>query len=169
MISPFPRLVARFTRPSISYFSRTQDTHLSCKHLSPPFPLPDVRFPIHRHSSPYAYSFSRRCLTRGERASLAEWSFLPHTCVPHPPDTCSVAVEHDEPTENPMVTLTDHVGARIFSSSCRSSRIHNRDSDTLGRGVNNDLLELDTFAGDTQIQQTCTILISNKHLQTRHV
>lgn len=56
--------------------------------------------------------------------------------------------------ENPMVTLTDHVDARIFSSSCRSSRIHSRNSDTLGRGVNNDLLELDTFAGEIQPDRT---------------
>lgn len=39
-----------------------------------------------------------------------------------------------------MVTVTDHVGARIFSPSCRSSRIHHRNSDTLGRGVNNDCI-----------------------------
>jgi len=34
----------------------------------------DVRFPIRRHSYPYAYSFSRRRLTRG---SLARWMELP--------------------------------------------------------------------------------------------
>lgn len=98
MTSPFPRrLVARFTRPSISHFCRTQDTHLSCKHLSPPFPLPSRRRPISDPSSP-SLSLRRRSrdVVRPDARTLNGASSR-HTCVPHPPDTCSVAVEHDEP------------------------------------------------------------------------
>lgn len=52
----------------------------------------------------------------------------------------NVAIERDELHGTLMVTVTDHVGARIFSPSRRSSRIHHRNSDTLGRGVNNDCI-----------------------------
>lgn len=45
----------------------------TCRHPSRSHP-DDVRFPIRRHSSPCAYSFSRRRLTRG---SLARWMELP--------------------------------------------------------------------------------------------
>lgn len=146
MTSPFPRrLVARFTRPSISHFCRTQDTHLSCKHLSPPFPLPSRRRPISDPSSPSlppSSSFSRRRLTR---CSHTRWMELP-------PDTRASRIHRTRAaspssTTNPMVTLTDHVDARIFSPSCRSSRIHSRNSDTLGRGVNNDCSSLILLPG----------------------
>lgn len=87
----------------------------TCRHPSRSQTTSDFRSVAIRPPTP----IRSRDVVWPEARSLAEWSFLPHTCVPHPPDTCSVAVEHDEPTENPMVTLTDHVDARIFSSFCR--------------------------------------------------
>lgn len=64
------------------------------------------------------------------------------TCVPHQPDTCRAQCRRRARRTHGtlMVTVTDHVGARIFSSTCRSSRIHHRNSDTLARGVNNDCI-----------------------------
>lgn len=78
MTRPFPRrLVARFTRPSISHFCRTQDTHLSCKHLSPPFPLPSRRRPISDPTSPSLPLGRRSRDGVWPNRSHAEWSFLP--------------------------------------------------------------------------------------------
>lgn len=118
---------------------RTRDTHLLCKHLSPPFPA-SIQDDVLPSSSPFiivvVWSQSLTSPPNGASSGTRD------TCVPHRPDTCRAQCRRRarRTHDTLMVTVTDHVGARIFSPSRRSSRIHHRNSDTLGRGVNNDCI-----------------------------
>jgi len=117
-----------------------RDTHLLCKHLSLPFPFLSRTTSFRRSLHRPRRHRPRRRLIRMDTSSNGASSGTRDTCVPHRPDTCRAQCRRRARRTHGtlMVTVTDHVGARIFSPSRRSSRIHHRNSDTLGRGVNND-------------------------------
>lgn len=133
MTSSFPRRTRCEVHTAVTsrYFRRTHGIPRTCRVGTCRFPFPafegaTTSLPLRRLAlcrrrrrrrlwvSPELYSRDTRDPAPGKREFPR--ARTRDTCVPHRPDTCRAQRRRDDHGGSPMVTVTDHVDARIFSS-----------------------------------------------------